>query len=119
MVERGEELPKFEGEKPAHQESEVPKPLFEGGWVLASPKALNALAEAELELMAVVSRHLVGDWGDVTEEEKLLNDLAIDHGKRITSVYQLPTGNEIWVVTAGDRQMTWLKLSDQPDPHES
>ena len=89
---------------------------IEGGWVLATPKALAALTEAELELMDVLARHLVGDWGDIGEEERLLNDLAVVHGQRITSAYQLPTGQEIWVVTASHRDMTWLKFPEQADP---
>ena len=116
MPEREQEFTKSEeGSRPS-SECNVPQPLFEGGWVLATPKALAALTEAELELMDVLARHLVGDWGDIGEEERLLNDLAVVHGQRITSAYQLPTGQEIWVVTASHRDMTWLKFPEQADP---
>ena len=116
MPEREQDFAEFERQRKPWKESDVPKPLFEGGWVLATPKALEALAEAELELMDVLARHLVGDWGDIDDEEKLLNDLSVNHGQRITSAYQLHTGSEVWIVTAGDRQTTWLKLPEQADP---
>ncbi len=116
MPEREPDFTEFEGKKRSRKESDAPQPLFEGGWVMATPQALTALKEAELELMEVLVRHLVGDWGDIDEAEKLLNDLAVNHSQRITSAYQLPTGKEIWVTTAGNRQTTWLKLPDQADP---
>ena len=96
--------------------TEMPQALFEGGWVLATPRALATLAEAEIEAIDLLARHLVGDWGDVNEAEKLLNDLAVTNSQRLTSVYRLPTGHEVWVTTSGDRQTTWLKLPDQMDP---
>lgn len=115
MPEREQKFNESEGQRSTEKDS-VPRPLFEGGWVLATPKAMAALTEAELGLMDVLARHLVGDWGDIGEAEKLLNDQAVFHGQRITSAYQLPTGREIWIVTASDRQTTWLKLPEQDDP---
>ncbi len=102
--------------QPNHDDTSIPKPLFEGGRVLATPKAMEAIEETELEIMDILARHLVGDWGDIDDEEKMLNDQAVEYGKRITSAYRLAPSIEVWVVTAGDRQATWLKLSEQDDP---
>lgn len=111
-----ERQPNNKRPKETQPEPETPRALFAGGSVLATPQALAAVTEAEIEVLDLLARHLLGDWGDVSETEKLLNDQAVVHGQRLTSVYQLPTGHEIWVTTAGDRQTTWLKLPEQTDP---
>lgn len=109
-----ERLPEFPGEKKSQDWKErIPKVLFEGGSVMATPAALGALKDAELEPMDLLSRHLVGDWGDVSQEEKMLNNEAVKHGEEILSAYQLPTGLEIWVITEANREATKLRLSDE------
>jgi hypothetical protein len=62
-----------------------------------------------------------GDWGDLTAEDKRLNDEAIKHGGRILSAYILPDGVKIWVITEAQsvdddprsRMSTCLLLPDE------
>ena len=106
-----ERLPEFQGE--TGEADEIPKPLFEGGWVSISQKALIALGIAGEDFRALLERHLLGDWGEVTEEEQMLNDLAVEHGELIRSIYCLSTGTEIYVTTEADRESTILELPDE------
>ena len=106
-----ERLPEFQGKK--GEPGDIPQPLFEGGWVSISKNALMALGMAGEDFRALLALHLTGDWGAVTEEEKMLNDMAVEHGELIRSVYRLPTGVEIYVTTTRNRESTVLELPDE------
>lgn len=63
-----------------------------------------------------VGRHLDCDWGDISEEDKQLNDAAIKDGTRIFSVYKRMVHNEeeiIWIITEADRSTTTILFSDE------
>jgi hypothetical protein len=106
-----ERLPEFQAK--IRESDAIPQPFFEGGWVSISQNALAALGIAGEDFRALLERHLTGDWGAVTEEEKMLNDLAVEHGELIRSIYRLPTGVEIYVTTEEDRESTVLELPDE------
>jgi hypothetical protein len=106
-----ERLPEFTGE--TGEAVKIPEPLFEGGWVSISQNALTALGIAGEDFRALLERHLLGDWGEVTEEEQMLNNLAVDHCELIRSIYRLSTGMEIYVTTEGDRESTIIELPDE------
>jgi hypothetical protein len=55
----------------------VTQPKFQPGEVVATPGCLTALAEAGQVPHEFVSRHLAGDWGEVDEEDAILNDAAV------------------------------------------
>lgn len=57
-------------------------------------------------------RHLHGDWGDVTEQDALQNEVALILDMRVWSSYRLPTGKTIWIITAADRSTTTILLAD-------
>lgn len=80
------------------------KPLFDLGRTLATPGALAALEKADVSPATLLSRHATGDWGDLTEADKRLNDEALEDGSRIFSGYILPTGSKgkVWVITEGE-----------------
>jgi hypothetical protein len=50
-------------------------------------------------------RHRSGDWGDVCDEDKKLNDEAVDGEGRILSAYTVD-GEKVWVITEWDRSVT-------------
>jgi hypothetical protein len=60
-----------------------------------------------------LERHLTGDWGDLREEEKMLNELAVAHGEDVLSAYRLNTGVEIWITTDRDRESTIIELPQE------
>ena len=96
----------------------VKSPLFKPGQVLATPGALEVLEQAGQSVWVYLSRHLVGDWGVVDDDDKEANNEALKDGSRLLSAYILPTGLKIWVITEaanndGKREATTALLPDE------
>ncbi len=72
---------------------------FELGQQVATPGALRAVHQSGESLLHLISRHVRGDWGDLDDEDKMLNEKAVVDGSRIFSSYVLKTGVKIWVIT--------------------
>ena len=89
------------------------KQILELGQVVATPGAVGALKQAHQTASYFLNRHLSGDWGDLCEEDKSLNDEAINNGSRVLSAYTLSTGVKIWVITEADRSATTLLLPSE------
>jgi hypothetical protein len=88
-------------------------PRFSLGQVLATPGALDALREAQVNPAELLARHQAGDWGIVCSEDKQLNDAALINGERVLSAYRLPTGVKIWAITEWNRSATTLLLPSE------
>ncbi len=97
----------------------ISKPDFPIGKLLATPAALEALQEANVEITDLVERHIAKDWGDLSEEDKKLNDEALHDGSRILSAYILDkTGVKLWIITEaaddnGERAATTALLPEE------
>ena len=59
------------------------QPLFPLGQVVATPGALEALAEAGQTPWALLQRHQAGDCGEVPPEDQQENDFSVEHGLRL------------------------------------
>ncbi|HMP57730.1 MAG TPA: hypothetical protein PKD86_00130 [Gemmatales bacterium] len=70
-----------------------------GRQVVATPGALEALAEAGQTPHELLARHLRCDWGDVCHEDATLNDESLKDGSRLLSTYTLRTGEKLWIIT--------------------
>lgn len=88
----------------------VRSPRFELGQVLATHGVLIALAAAGRTPEEFLARHQVGDWGDLTPEDRQENELALHAGYRLLSAYDLGNGERIWLITEWDRSATTLLL---------
>ena len=93
------------------------RPLFPLGRVVMMTNLQAMLQEAnpecwEAELTGLVSRHASGDWGDLDEEDKLQNDLAVDRGFRIFSAYETGSGVKMWIISEADHSVTTLLLPE-------
>ncbi len=84
--------------------------LFQLGQVVATPGALRALEEASAGSMELLRRHQKGDWGQMSETDKLMNVEAVSSYSRLFSAYELSTGKRIWVITEADRSATTILL---------
>jgi hypothetical protein len=100
------------------------KAKFEPGDIVATPGALESLARvarlldrrAETIGASLLTRHLTGDWGDVDEEDKALNDCALETGTRLISAYHIGDSQDpvkIWIITEADRSVTTLLLPSE------
>lgn len=82
------------------------EPLFELGRLVATPGALDACQRAEVDPLDLIARHVFGDWGDLGDEDKAANELALEQGSRLFSAYNLATDERLWVITEADRSAT-------------
>jgi len=48
-------------------------------------------------------RHVRGDWGEVCEEDRQENELALQQGFRLLSVSTTQVGEKLWVISEADR----------------
>ena len=83
---------------------------FPMGQIVATPGALQALEEASESPAALLKRHLIGDWGELSDEDRQENERSVSDGCRILSAYTLSTGIRIWIITEADRSATTLLL---------
>lgn len=89
------------------------RPRFQSGFVTATPGAIDLL-QGDMKLAALLlARHLSGDSGDTCEEDKAINEDAIQHGNRVMSVYKLVGGEVLWVITERDRSVTTFLLPEE------
>lgn len=89
------------------------KPLFHPGKLLVSHTALAALRANSVPVVSVLLRHIAGDWGVVSEDDKRQNDVSIAIGLRLISIYRLPDQTRILVITEWDRSNTTIeRLND-------
>ena len=75
------------------------KPLFDLGQIVATPDCIEALKASGEQPAKFLRRHVTGDFGDLDEEDRVLNEQAVTNGDRIFSAYVLQNGTKIWVIT--------------------
>jgi hypothetical protein len=91
------------------------KPRFRPGRLVATPRAKKALEEVGDPTMGMglLQRHLDGDWGEVSEEDREANNSALRNGGRLLSAYRIGNGVKLWVITEADRSVTTVLLPDE------
>lgn len=87
---------------------------FELGQVVGTPQAVQFCGEQCIDIVGLLRRHASGDWGDLTQADRLANDAAVLDGSRILSAYQFKAG-KVWVLTdaaddLGSRASTCVML---------
>lgn len=91
----------------------VSQPKFRLGSVVATPDAIAALERVGQSPWSLLTQHVSGQWGDLSDDDKRLNDEALIHGDRILSSYVLQDGvTTVWVITEADRSSTCLLLPE-------
>src|SRR5580765_3990652 len=88
----------------------IMKQQFPLGRIVATPGALEALHRAGQSPSDFLSRHVRGDYGEISEEDRLENELALQQSFRLLSVYTTQAGDSLWVITESDRSVTTLLL---------
>ncbi len=95
--------------------SKFNQPLFNPGQILATRGIIEMLEMGKFTMDAMfhcLLRHLTGDWGNVPAEDAAENELAVTHGLRVMSSYELE-GVTIWIITEWDRSVTTILLPDE------
>lgn len=89
------------------------------GRLLATPAALDALQRNNVTGHGYIRRHAAGDWGELSDHDAYMNDLAVDDGSRILSAFTLPDKiTKIWIITDAEidekhnREVTTILLPE-------
>ena len=82
-------------------------PLFTLGKIVATRGVLMHLEHEGILADEYLTRHVCGDWGDLTSNDTEMNRLAVIHGARIFSSYEI-AGKRVWIITEADRSSTTL-----------
>ena len=87
--------------------------MIELGQVVATPAALEAMEQAGVDPAALLDRHAIGDWGEVSREGWEMNNACAEEGTgALLSFY--PVGTRwVWVWTEWDRQHTTMLMPDE------
>jgi hypothetical protein len=97
----------------------VPTAIFKLGQVVATR---GALAACTLDyLHQCIARHVRGDWGVVSAEDRKSNFEALFSGERLLSAYPIDPAkpcqgygaNCLWIITEADRSVTTALLPDE------
>ena len=89
------------------------KPLFDLGQFVATPGALVALEKSGQSPTEFLERHVKGDRGELSEDDRKENQLSVEKGFRILSSYKTHAGARLWVITEGSRCHTTILLPEE------
>jgi hypothetical protein len=65
------------------------------------------------EITSALSRYMSGDWGDMCEDDKTLNNNAVKTGfDRIFAAYHTTEG-KVYIITEHDRSHTTVLFADE------
>ncbi len=98
--------------KPQHTDTPA-FPLFKLGQVVATPGAIDLLRSLALNPLLFLGRHASGDWGQLSDDDREGNQLALKHGNRLLSSYPLSGNHRLWIITEADRSSTTLLLPQE------
>lgn len=85
---------------------------FELGRIVATPGAIELLGATGTDALALLQRHVSGDWGEVCKEDARENERSVRHGWRILSSYPVDA-EKVWILTEADRSSTCLLLPSE------
>lgn len=60
---------------------------------------------------AALARHESGDWGEISEHDKAVNEEALETGDQLMSVYEYG-GIRFWIITEHNRSYTTILLPE-------
>jgi hypothetical protein len=82
---------------------------FSLGQVVITPNALEKLKSDDI--LNALKRHIVGDWGELDDEDRQTNDEALQSGDRLLSAYR-SGGTKFWIITESTREVTTVLLPE-------
>ncbi len=85
-------------------------PKFPLGQIVITSNALATLSHDDI--LPALGRHVLGDWGELDEEDKRANDRALLSGSRLLSAYRSAQDVKFWIITEADRSVTTVLLPE-------
>lgn len=86
--------------------------MFKLGQVVITRNALNVCNDNDIDAIAMIARHSVGDWGNLDKQDKQANSDAIKYGDRVLSKY-VAKGHSFYVITESTREYTTILLTSE------
>ncbi len=84
---------------------------FPMGEVVVTPGARMKLPRRQV--LAALLRHASGDWGELSEEDREVNNDGVDKCGRLRSAYSARDGTRFWIITEPDRSVTTVLLPEE------
>lgn len=72
---------------------------FPLGQIVATPGALEVLEQSGQTPDFFLNKHAQGDWGEVCDDDKQLNNEALVNGGRLLSAYRTLKNERLWIIT--------------------
>ena len=87
---------------------------FNMGQLVITPGAKDSIGTDGIKdmLVAIFEKHAYGDWGDISPEDKLANDEALENGGHLLSSYVI-NGVRYWIITEANRSVTTVLLPEE------
>lgn len=85
------------------------------GQIVSTRGVVDHMTESKISqvvLNELITRHQKGDWGDIPEEDREVNEQAVTNGERVMSSYMLGD-KKIWIITEWDRSVTTVLFPDE------
>ena len=92
------------------------KTQFETGRILMTRGVNDRIAddpEFSKFVLKSLARHISGDWGDLSREDKSENELSLREGFRLLSAYEIDGHPKIWIITEADRSATTILFPEE------
>ena len=87
---------------------------FRPGQVVMTLGVNELVRQGLIHPVSFLRRHLRGDWGDLSENDRRQNNTALKSGEdRLFSSYRVSSGLKLWIITEWDRSVTTLLLPDE------
>ena len=87
---------------------------FSPGQVVMTTGIDELVRQGRLNPSPYLRRHLHGDWGDLCDDDRQLNDAALKSGEdRLFSSHLVEPGLKLWIITEWDRSVTTLLLPSE------
>ncbi len=96
------------------------QPKFDLGNVVITRRAAQAMANFDnsaKKFAEILVRHASGDWGELDESDKRMNDRAVTDGNMILSQYRIGDEMVFWIISDptddGGQRVTTVLLPDE------
>jgi hypothetical protein len=86
-------------------------PRFTLGELIATPGARARIPWGEIQ--SAFQKHARGDWGELDLEGRQQNELALERGSTLVSIFCASNGTKFYVITEGDRSVTTVLLPEE------
>lgn len=84
---------------------------FDVGEIIITPGASDALAANGKTADDLLARHQSGDWGNVSDQVREVNERGLVEQFNLQSLYPMPDGRQLIVVTNHQRTTTMIHLA--------